>query len=137
LITTELTENTERSRMINEELTQNVIGALIEVHKHTGPGLLESAYQHCLYRELTLRGLRFEHEVNLPVVYKGVRIDCGYRLDVVVEGLVLLELKSVEKLVPIHEAQLLTHMKLGGYRVGLLVNFNVKLMIDGITRRVL
>lgn len=123
--------------LINEQLTENVIGALIEVHRHTGPGLLESTYQHCFYRELTPRALRFEYEVKLPVLYKGVRIDCGYRLDVVVEDAVLVELKSVEKVVPIHEAQLLTHMKLGGYRVGLLANFNVKLMINGITRRVL
>ncbi len=123
--------------LINEQLTENVIGALIEVHKHTGPGLLESTYQHCLYRELTLRGLRFDREVKLPVLYKGVQIDCGYRLDLVVEDAVLLELKSVEKIIPIHEAQLLTHMKLGGYRVGLLANFNVKLMINGITRRIL
>jgi GxxExxY protein len=137
VITTELTESTERSEMINEELTEKVIGALIEVHKHTGPGLLESKYQHCLYHELKLRGLHYDHEVKLPVIYKGVRIECGYRLDVVVEDLVLIELKSVDKIIPIHEAQLLTHMKLGGYRVGLLANFNVKLMIDGITRRVL
>jgi GxxExxY protein len=123
--------------LVNEELTEKVIGALIEVHKHTGPGLLESTYQHCLYHELTLRGLQFEHEVKLPVVYKGVRIDCGYRLDVVVEKALIVELKSVDKVISIHEAQLLTHMKLGGYRVGLLANFNVKLMIDGITRRVI
>jgi GxxExxY protein len=123
--------------LVSEELTEKVIGALIEVHKHTGPGLLESTYQHCLYHELTLRGLRFDHEVKLPVVYKGVRIDCGYRLDVVVQKALIVELKSVDKVIPIHEAQLLTHMKLGGYRVGLLANFNVKLMIDGITRRVI
>jgi GxxExxY protein len=122
--------------LISEELTEKVIGALIEVHKHTGPGLLESTYQNCLYHELTLRGLRFDREVK-PVVYKGVRIDCGYRLDVVVEDALIVELKSVEKIIPIHEAQPLTHMKLGGYRIGLLANFNVKLMVDGITRRVL
>ena len=123
--------------MLEEKLTEAVIGALIEVHKHTGPGLLESAYEECLCYELAQRGLSFQRQIALPVNYKGILIACGYRADLIVDGKVLLELKSVEKVHPIHEAQLLTHMRLGGYRVGLRANFNVALMIDGITRRVL
>ena len=121
----------------HEKLTSRIIGAAIEVHKALGPGLLESAYEECLCHELSLLGLAFERQVDLPVRYKGVALDCGYRLDLVVEGEVLLELKCVEKVSPIHEAQLLTYMRLGGCRVGLLLNFNVAALRDGITRRVL
>ena len=101
------------------------------------PGLLESAYQACLERELTLRGVPFEPQVPLPVEYKGVRLECGYRLDLVVGGLVVVELKSVEKLIPIHEAQLLTYLKLSGFRVGLLINFNSAVIRNSFIRRVI
>src|SRR5205823_891082 len=113
-----------------------IIGACIEVHKQLGPGLLESGYEKCLGRELGLRGLKFATQVKLPVLYKGLKIDCAYRMDIVVEARVLLEIKSVEKLARIHEAQLITYLKLSGLRVGLLANFNVERMIDGIIRRV-
>ncbi len=120
-----------------EALTEQIIGAAIEVHRHLGPGLLESAYEECLCRELSLRKLSFETQRHLPLEYKGIKLACGYKLDIVVEGRVVLELKCVEKILPIHEAQLLTYMKLGGFKVGLLMNFNVPLMKDGIVRRVL
>lgn len=123
--------------MLYEELTQQIIGAAIEVHRHLGPGLLESTYEQCLCYELSQRGLAFERQVPIPVRYKGVLLDCGYRLDVLVEKVVIVELKSVEKLAPINEAQLLTHMKLAEKRVGLLINFNVKLLMEGLVRRVL
>jgi GxxExxY protein len=122
--------------MLDEELTEAIIGACIEVHKHLGPGLLESAYQQCLCHELTLRGIQFTPEVDLPVVYKGVKLDCAYRMDIVVEGRVLLEIKSIERPAPIHEAQLISYLKLSGIRVGLLINFNVKVLVDGLIRRV-
>ncbi|HEX3358018.1 MAG TPA: GxxExxY protein [Tepidisphaeraceae bacterium] len=122
--------------MLDEELTQAIIGACIEVHKHLGPGLLESAYQQCLCHELMLRRIHFSREVDLPVIYKGMKLDCAYRMDIVVEGRVLLELKSIEKPVPIHEAQLISYLKLSGIRIGLLINFNVKLLTEGIIRRV-
>ena len=118
------------------DFTEQIIGAAIEVHRELGPGLLESAYEPCLCRELSLPGIRFEQQRPLPVSYKGVKIDCGYRLDVLVEGQVLIELKSVAKLLPIHEAQVLTYLKLGGWQVGLLMNFNVCLMKDGVRRLV-
>ncbi len=123
--------------LIEEQLTEGVIGASIEVHGHTGPGLLESAYEHCLCHELALRGIKFRCQSPLAVQYKGVQIDCGYRLDIVIEEKILIEIKSVEKLAPIHEAQLLTYMRLGGFRIGLLINFNVTRLTDGIVRRVL
>jgi GxxExxY protein len=123
--------------MIYEELTQKIIAAAIEVHKQTGPGLLESSYEQCMCRELDLRGILFQRQVELPIVYKGMRLDCGYRIDLLVEDLVIVELKAVEKLAPIHEAQLLTYLRLSGKRVGLLINFNVPVLRDGIIRRVL
>jgi len=113
------------------------IGAAIDVHRELGPGLLESAYEPCLCRELSLRHTRFQRQKPLPVSYKGVKIDCGYRLDVLVEGKVLIEAKLVQKLLPIHEAQVLTYLKLGGWHVGLLMNFNVQVMKNGIRRLVL
>lgn len=119
------------------ELSELVIGAAIEVHKALGPGLLESTYSTCLRRELTLRGIPFECEVSLPVSYKGECLDCGYRLDFLVDGRLVVELKSVEAIDPLHEAQLLTYLKLGGWQVGLLINFNVPTLKDGIRRRVL
>ena len=119
------------------DITEAIIGAAIEVHRALGAGLLESAYQKCLCRELTLRGVAFECEVPLPVSYKGVELDCGYRIDLLVCGQVVVEIKSVEKLERIHDAQLLTYLRLGGRKVGLLINFNVPVLKDGIRRKVL
>ncbi len=118
-------------------LTGQIIGAAIEVHKNLGPGLLESAYEECLCHELTLRKLAYKRQLPLPVKYKGLRLDCGYRIDMLVENLVILELKSVEKLEPIHEAQLLTYLKLAGIKVGLLINFNVSVLKNGIKRLII
>jgi GxxExxY protein len=118
-------------------VTEAIIGAAIEVHKTLGPGLLESAYEQCLCRELELRGITFKRQVLLPVAYKGIELDCGYRLDVLVEDQVVVEIKTVENLLPIHEAQLITYLKLGGWQVGLLINFNVPILKQGIVRRVL
>ena len=115
-------------------LTGQIIGAAIEVHKNLGPGLLESAYEECLCHELTLRKIAYKRQLPLPVEYKGLRLDCGYRIDIVVENLVILELKSVEKLEPIHDAQLLTYLKLAGIKVGFLINFNVPVLKNGIKR---
>ena len=117
-----------------DSLTGKVIGAAIEVHKALGPGLLESAYEECLCHELALREIPFERQKELPVEYKGARLDCGYRLDVVVANNLILELKACEELQPIHHAQLLTYLKLTGIKFGLLINFNVPLLRDGIKR---
>lgn len=122
---------------MEEVISRRVIGAAIEVHRFLGPGLLESAYQTCLAHELGLRGLQFAHQVDLPVVFKGVTLDCGYRMDFVVEGQLVVEVKAVSMIHPVHQAQLLTYLKLGGYRVGLLLNFHAALMKDGILRAVL
>ena len=116
------------------DLTRKVIGAAIEVHKSLGPGLLESAYEACLCHELELQELPFERQRELPIHYKGLNLDSGYRLDIVVENRLILELKSCESLLPIHEAQLLTYLKLTGIKVGLLINFNVPVLRDGIKR---
>ncbi|MGD1001645.1 MAG: GxxExxY protein [Candidatus Brocadiia bacterium] len=118
------------------QLTEKIIGAAIEVHRTLGPGLMESAYAECLCRELSLQGIPFEREKALPVEYKGVRLDCGYRLDLLVAGSVVVELKAVEELLPIHEAQLLTYLRLGGWKVGLLINFNVPVLTKGVKRMV-
>ena len=123
--------------LVEGKLTEAIRGALIEVHRALGPGLLESAYEMCLCHELTLRGLSFRRQVELPVAYKGTLLDCGYRMDLIVEERVMLELKCVDALHPIHRAQVLTYLKLSGIQVALLVNFNVPLMIDGIERIVL
>lgn len=117
-----------------DELTDQVIGACIEVHRALGSGLLESAYEECLCHELSLRKLAFERQVPLPVTYKAVKLDCGYRLDIVVEQQLVLELKTVEALLPIHQAQLLTYLKLSGMTYGLLVNFHVPVLKDGLKR---
>ena len=117
-----------------KDLTEQIIGAAIEVHRALGPGLLESAYRACLAHEFALRGLTFEQEKPLPVEYKEVRLDCGYRLDFLVEGKVVVELKAVDNLHPIHEAQMLTYLRLIRCRVGLLLNFNVTKLRDGIKR---
>ncbi len=119
------------------ELTKEVIGAAIEVHKVLGPGLLESAYEECLCRELALRGIGVERQLPLPVEYKGVRLDCGYRLDLLVNQSVVVEIKSLSSIERIHEAQLLTYLKLGDWNLGLLINFNVAVLKDGIKRIVL
>ena len=122
--------------MIKEEdrLSKEIIGAAIEVHRNLGPGLLESAYDECLCRELSICGLSFERQKPLAVSYKGVKLDCGYRLDVVVGGSVILELKTVDQIEPIHEAQLLTYLKLSGLKLGILINFNVPILKEGIKR---
>lgn len=116
------------------ELTDKIIGAAIEVHRVLGPGLLESTYQECLAKEFSLRGISFEKERNLPVIYKGFEIDCNFRMDFVINDAVIVEIKTVDIVLPIHQAQLLTYLKLTGYKVGLLINFNVKQLIKGITR---
>lgn len=118
-------------------ITGDIIGAAMEVHRTLGPGLLESAYHECLCRELSVRGIPFERERALPVEYKGIRLECGYRLDLLVSGAVVIEIKSVEGLAPVHEPQLLTYLRLGGWRIGLLVNFNVAVLKDGIRRKVI
>ena len=120
-----------------EELTERILGAAIEVHKTLGPGLLESAYEECLCHELNLRGLRFERQITVPVAYKGINLDCGYKLDLLVESTVILELKCVERITSIHEAQLLTYMKLLNKPVGFIINFNVPVLRAGIVRKVL
>lgn len=117
-----------------DALTEKIIGAAIEVHRALGPGLLESVYQECLALELGLRGLHFQSQLELPLNYKGLSLDAAYRLDLVVEQTVVIELKAVERLLPLHEAQLLTYLKLGGYSLGLLLNFNVPVLKDGIKR---
>jgi GxxExxY protein len=123
--------------MLEEDLTQGIIGAAIEVHRALGPGLLESVYEECLCHELNLRGIAFERQVALPLTYKGVRLECGYRLDLVVEGKVVVEVKAADVLIPVYEAQLLSYLRLSGKRVGLLINFHAPVLKDGIIRRVL
>ncbi len=123
--------------LYEKELTDRIIGAAIEVHRALGPGLLESAYQVCLAHEFNLRDIPYEREVPLPVCYKGIQLDNGYRLDFLVAHRVVIELKAVEALQPIHEAQLLTYLRLANCRVGLLMNFNVPVLKDGIKRRAL
>jgi GxxExxY protein len=118
----------------NDLLTEKVIGFAIEVHRQLGPGLLESAYEECLCYELKENGIPFRRQVSLPVVYKGVRLDCGYRLDVLIQDQLILELKTVERLMPIHEAQMLTYLKLSGVRTGLLLNFHSTVLKDGLRR---
>lgn len=120
--------------MLEEQLTKKIIGAAVEVHRVVGPGLLESAYEECLCHELDAINLHFERQRPLPMVYKGRSLDCAYRLDVVVEEIVVLELKAVELLLPIHEAQLLTYLKLSHLPIGLLINFNVPILTQGIRR---
>lgn len=116
------------------ELTEKIIGAAIEVHRTIGPGLLESAYEECLSRELHLQNLKFSRQTPLPVAYKGVTLDCGYRLDFLVENTIVIELKAVDTIHPIHIAQILTYMKLGNWPIGLLINFNVPRLKDGLKR---
>ena len=120
----------------HENLTESIIGAAIEVHKELGPGLMESAYEECLCHELSVRNLPFQRQVPLPICYKKIKLDCGYRIDIVVGNTVVLELKSIEAILPVHEAQIITYLKLSKLPVGLLINFNVPLLKDGIVRRV-
>lgn len=129
--------DTEDTEMELNKITETIIGAAIEVHKALGPGLLESAYEECLCRELSLREISFDRQKPLPIEYKGTKLDCGYRLDLLVAGAVVVEIKSVSAIEPIHEAQLLTYLKLGGWKLGLLINFNVPVPKDGIRRRIL
>ncbi len=119
------------------EITEEIIGAAIEVHRNLGPGLMESAYEECLCRELLLRGIKFQRQVAVPVAYKGVQLDCSYRIDLLIEDAVVVELKAVDKVEPVHEAQLLTYLRLMKKCVGLLINFNVPVLSRGVTRRVL
>jgi len=118
-------------------ITEQIIGAAIEVHRVLGPGLLESAYEECLCHELGLRGISFERQRPLPVEYKGVKVECGYRLDLLVANAVVVELKAALSIEPIHEAQLLTYLRIGGWKIGLLINFNVPVLKEGIRRRIL
>jgi GxxExxY protein len=130
----------KNKRMFEEtpenKITEKIIGCAIEVHRGLGPGLLESAYEECLYFELTQAGLQFERQVPLPVIYKGVKLDCGYRIDIVVENLVIVEIKAIEKILPVHEAQLLSYLKLYNKKVGLLINFHVPILKSGLKRLV-
>jgi GxxExxY protein len=124
--------DTEAQRV--NEITDGIIGASIEVHRALGPGSLESAYEECLCYELAIRGMTIQQQVPLPVEYKGIKLDCGYRMDVVVDDLVVLELKAVDRLLPVHEAQLLTYLRLRQCPAGLLINFNVPVLRQGLKR---
>jgi GxxExxY protein len=133
---TEHTELTETRKELNE-LTEIVIGCAIEVHRSLGPGLLESTYEMCLCRELSLRNILFERQKPIPVIYKGVKLDCGYRADLIIDGRILVEIKSIEQASAIHDAQLLSCLKLSGMKVGLLINFNVRMLKHGVCRKIL
>lgn len=128
---------TNRSEILDiNRTTESIIGAAIEVHRHLGPGLLESAYEECLCEELLLRKIPFKRQIVLPVNYKGKNLDIGYRIDLLVNDEVVVELKTVESILPIHEAQTLTYMRLGGWQVGLILNFHVTVLKNGIKRLV-
>lgn len=129
----------QRALSVNAEqaLTRDIISAAMEVHRALGPGLLESVYQICLCHELSIRNLPFRQQVEIPIAYKGVKLDCGYRIDLIVSDKVVVELKSVQEILPAHEAQLLTYLRVSGMRVGLLLNFNTAVLKNGIRRRVL
>ena len=131
-------EEHEGSRRLKfDDWSNRVIGCALEVHRNLGPGLLESSYEQCLAHEFRLVELPFKLQYSLPVAYKGVKLDCGYRIDILVDDSLILELKSVDKLLPIHQAQLLTYMKLSSISIGLLINFNVRFLKHGIKRMVL
>lgn len=123
--------------MLHEDVTEAVIGAAISVHGSLGPGLLESAYEHCLAYELTTQGFDVLRQVAVPVKYRNVELDCGDRIDIVVNDAVIVELKCLEKATQLHEAQLMTYLRLSGKRVGLLINFNVTQLVKGVTRRII
>jgi GxxExxY protein len=131
------TKTTKDTKMEFDELSNRVLGCAIEVHRALGPGLLESTYEQCLAHELKLAGIPFKLQWPVPVEYKTIHLDCGYRLDILIDDVLIVELKSVEKILGIHEAQLLTYMKLARIRTGLLINFNVQRLRDGIKRFVL
>src|SRR5215208_4420346 len=133
----ELSFKTHSEILDINKTTEAIIGAAVEVHRHLGPGLLESAYEECLCWELRQERLEFQQQLALPIIYKGLKLGLGYRLDIVVERKVVVEVKSVEKLVPIHSAQLLTYLKLSGIGTGLLMNFNTPFLKDGVKRMVL
>ena len=120
--------------MIYQKLTSQIISCAIEVHKHLGPGLLESAYQECMLYELVKSGLKVAKETPVPITYKEIKLNQGYRIDLLVEGIIVVELKSVDKLTDIHKSQLLTYLKLGKFKLGLLINFNVPILKNGIKR---
>ena len=126
-------EETPEAQKINR-ITEKIIGCAIEVHKGLGPGLLESAYEECLCFELAQAGLEYKRQFPLPVIYKGVKLDCGYRMDLVVEDLVVVEIKAIESLMPVHEAQLLSYLKLHNKKVGLLMNFHIPVLKNGLKR---
>jgi GxxExxY protein len=121
----------------HEDLTEKLIACAIEVHRHLGPGLLESAYEECYCHELGLQGVTLERQKPLPLIYKGIKLDCGYRMDIVAQNTVVIEVKCVEKILSIHEAQLLTYLKLSGLKVGLIINFHAPTLKAGIKRLVL
>ncbi len=127
----------EANLIIHEQLSEAIIGACIEVHSQLGPGVLESAYEACLAREFELRNIPFRRQVALPIEYKGLQLECGYRLDFIIDESIVLEIKAIEKTPPIHEAQLLTYLRLTGLRVGLLVDFNSQVIRNSFIRRVL
>jgi GxxExxY protein len=127
----------EKTIFYDKELTERIIGCAIEVHRHLGPGLLESAYEECLCHEMNLQRVPFERQKSLPLEYKGIRMDCGYRLDIVVDNKVVLELKCADKITPVHEAQLLTYLKLMKIKTGLIINFQNVVLKNGIKRLVL
>ncbi len=128
-------QRTQRAtEMIQNKITDKIIGAAINVHRELGPGLLESAYQECLFYELLNSGLKVEKEKALPLVYKEVKLDCGYRIDLIVENEIIVELKSVDQLNDLHLAQILTYLKLQNKKIGLLINFNVSQLKDGLKR---
>ena len=127
-------ETAEIRSVVENVLTDQIIGCAIEVHRHLGPGLLESVYEECLCYELSQLGLRFERQVHLPVSYKGIKLECGHKLDLVVEDSVVVELKAIDELAPIHQAQLLTYLKTSNKKVGLLINFNVQFLKNGLKR---
>ncbi len=118
--------------MTDNETTHQIIGAAIEVHKRLGPGLLESAYEVCLEHEISLRNLKIDRQVGVPVIYRETKLDCGYRIDLLVESRIVVELKSVECLAPIHEAIILTYLRLSGHKIGMLINFSVATLKDGV-----
>ena len=132
-----MTPSSDQSQYLHAELTAKIIGCAMKVHSALGPGLLESCYEACLVHELSKAGLSVRRQAELPVEYDGVRVDAGFRIDLLVEHVVIVELKVVDRVLPIHEAQLFTYLKLTGCRVGLIINFNVQSLKDGITRRVL
>ncbi len=134
MLQTERLPLVDYSSRLEDDLTGKIIGAAIEVHRHLGAGLLESTYETCLIFELQQQGLQVERQKELPLVYKNVRLNCGYRLDLVVEDRVIIEIKSVENLLSIHESQLLSYLKISKYRVGLLINFNVLVLKQGVRR---